>query len=303
MIIRTSQDAQMVNCCPCAVIQCEEPRFEYEYKYASWDVCGWRYPIWRSIYGQVEHASFEWSDDVPCPDQVIHYRRVQVGNAVTPYRIVLADVEATYHPTTGAPFPNTVSGSSPGSTNAAPVDSYSAGNFLSSAFPGFLLGFSMPITMDDVVAIALGKLALESWAAALGPTYSYLAKHYATCDSVVTEWPSWAEANQARYRVGIPSGFTRSVYELQWDEVFFPAEWDAWNLTQIGPEPTPGPSIVAPQSWTYISGGDEFSGWFEPATPAEEGQVRPVNMMVKCYHASSIGVKPTSHGEIYSFPE
>jgi hypothetical protein len=123
----------------------------------------------------------------------------------------------------------------------------------------------------------------------------------------------------------------RSVYELEWDEVFFPAEWGAWALAKNafdeataaheaweaedpetrgdepiipddpGTEPTVGPSLVSSESWEYD--GDEFSGWFNLAAPEAPGEVRVVNMMVVCWHSNRLGMKPTSTGEICELEE
>lgn len=116
---------------------------------------------------------------------------------------------------------------------------------------------------------------------------------------------------KARYRIGIPdtegyAGFDaahaawvaadpetrgaepaqRSYFEAQWDEVFFPAD------TEIDP------SLVAARSWIY-DGTADFSEWFEIAIPAIPGETRIVNLMTKCYRSSRLGIKPTSHGEVY----
>jgi hypothetical protein len=117
----------------------------------------------------------------------------------------------------------------------------------------------------------------------------------------------------------------RSTYELQWDEVFFPEEWEAWKALKdafdaataaheiwteceedCGDEPVipedPGaeptaPSLVASRSWVYAA--DEWSGWFEIAVPTEPGETRVVNMLVICYRSAALGQKPTAHGEVY----
>ncbi len=124
----------------------------------------------------------------------------------------------------------------------------------------------------------------------------------------------------------------RSVYECEWDEVFFPAPWEAWKLLKEafdaatlayeeweaceedcgeapeipedpGAEPSPAPSLVTVRSWIYAGGAAEFSEWFEIDVPESEGETRIVNMMVICYHDTRRGVKPTAHGEVYELPE
>lgn len=118
---------------------------------------------------------------------------------------------------------------------------------------------------------------------------------------------------------------TRSTYELQWDEVFFPEIWTVWKAAKDafdaataayeiwtaceedcgaepiipddpGAEPT-APSLVASRSWVYAA--DEWSSWFEIAVPTEPGETRVVNMLVICYRSAALGQKPTAHGEVY----
>ncbi|MEY3898673.1 MAG: hypothetical protein RLZZ214_4195 [Verrucomicrobiota bacterium] len=118
----------------------------------------------------------------------------------------------------------------------------------------------------------------------------------------------------------------RTTYELQWDEVFFPAEWEAWKALKDafdaataahaiwedadpddrgdepiipddpGAEPT-APSLVTSRSWVYAA--DEWSGWFEIAVPEGPGETRVVNLLVICYRSAALGQKPTAHGEVY----
>ncbi len=120
----------------------------------------------------------------------------------------------------------------------------------------------------------------------------------------------------------------RTTYELQWDEVFFPAEWEAWKALSDafdaataahaiwedadpddrgdepvipddpGAEPAPAPSLVTSRSWVY-GGTAEWSGWFEIPIPEGPGETRVVNQLVICYRSASLGQKPTAHGEVY----
>jgi len=120
----------------------------------------------------------------------------------------------------------------------------------------------------------------------------------------------------------------RTTYELQWDEVFFPAEWEAWRTLKDafdaataahaiwedadpddrgdepvipddpGAEPSPAPSLVTSRSWVY-GGTAEWSGWFEIAVPTGPGETRVVNLLVICYRSAALGQKPTAHGEVY----
>jgi hypothetical protein len=131
-----------------------------------------------------------------------------------------------------------------------------------------------------------------------------------------------------------PTG-KRSVFECQWEEGFFPQAWEEWQAAHSiwqgdyadwqeawndwneedpetrGDEPEPPeepqkptdpedrPSKIAEREWTYGGpGASPFSDFFIMAAPDKPGKVRPVNMLIKCYHATAIGVKPTSHGEV-----
>ena len=108
-------------------------------------------------------------------------------------------------------------------------------------------------------------------------------------------------AQKARYRFGVPAGFSttehpRSTYEAQWDVGFFPDGWDS------GDPEAPVPSIVESKSWIW--GGnmeDLWSDWYEIPVPDGPGESRVVNLMVICYRSSRIGQKPTAFGEIYAF--
>ena len=123
----------------------------------------------------------------------------------------------------------------------------------------------------------------------------------------------------------------RTFFEIQWDEVFFPAAWDAWKALKDdydlavaaheaweaadpetrGPEPTipedpgaaptPAPSLTASRSWSY-AGGSDFSAWYEIEIPTIEGETRIVNVLTKCYRSTRLGSLPTAHGEIYELP-
>lgn len=119
-------------------------------------------------------------------------------------------------------------------------------------------------------------------------------------------WPECADgppeagatvtSTKVRYKFGIPVDYDRSNYDLQWDEVFFPKEWDEWNSGgQVGTEPTPGPSLVASQSWSY-TGGSDWSDWFEMGPPTDEGEIRVVNLRGIGY-TTKYGMKPTAWGE------
>ena len=135
---------------------------------------------------------------------------------------------------------------------------------------------------------------------------------YAICDDEPTDQVVSLALRFSRYRFAPPESFLteesiRTVYEVEWDEVFFPVEWDEWNQGgQVGPEPSPSPSLVNERSWVW--GGiktdpEKWSEWFEIAPPSTPGQTRIVNMMVTCWKSTRAGGKPTAHVEIYVFPE
>lgn len=123
----------------------------------------------------------------------------------------------------------------------------------------------------------------------------------------------------------------RTFFEIQWDEVFFPAAWEEWKALKDafdaateaheeweaadpetrGPEPTipedpgaaptPEPSLTASRSWSY-AGGSDFSAWYEIEISTIEGETRIVNVLTKCYRSARLGSLPTAHGEIYELP-
>lgn len=115
-----------------------------------------------------------------------------------------------------------------------------------------------------------------------------------------TAWDAWHDGGE----VG-PEPGTRTTWEMEWDEVFFPKEWDEWNDGgRVGPEPTPGPSLVAERSWEWDGNpANPWSDWYVMAPAAEAGEKRVVNVMIVCWKSSMTGVKPTSSGEVYQFPE
>lgn len=123
----------------------------------------------------------------------------------------------------------------------------------------------------------------------------------------------------------------RTFFEIQWDEVFFPAAWDAWRALRTtyeialaaheaweadetdpkppeptipedpGEAPTPAPTLTASRSWSY-AGAADFSPWYEIEIPTVVGETRIVNTLTKCYRSARLGALPTAHGEIYELP-
>ena len=121
-------------------------------------------------------------------------------------------------------------------------------------------------------------------------------------------WWAWHLAGETGPE---PAG-KRSVFECEWDEVFFPKAWEEWREDHqawidggmVGDEPTKPtatedkPSLVTSRSWNYGGpGSNPFSDFFFMDPPSSEGKVRPVNMMIISYHSSRVGVKPTLIGE------
>jgi len=256
------------------------------------------------------------------------------------------------------------------------------------------------------------------------------AIHGAVCTPYVAGWADHDDptaigtVGKARYRFGVPAGFSteavpRSYYEAQWDEVFFPEEWDAWNTLRLaylariaerealtadyeaalvayaadmaqyavdvaaypgllaayeaamldyydlvdaymvavyayedwywcelytpgecgeeptipewpveptapvepvepaapveptlppllpdpGAEPAPIPSLIGSRSWLW--GGDmedPWSEWFVLPLLTAPGEIRVVNLRIKCYKSTRLGVVPTAIGEVYEIP-
>jgi hypothetical protein len=133
---------------------------------------------------------------------------------------------------------------------------------------------------------------------------------YASCpvdpeaDPVVYEpaldCPLSCSAIEGRYRYGVPYGYERTTWEMQWDEGFFPQAWLDWDSGgRIGSEPT-RPTRLTARSWIY-GGTDEWSDWFDLPAPDEAGEIRRVNVMIKCWKSTRHGVKPTAFGPVFVF--
>ena len=107
---------------------------------------------------------------------------------------------------------------------------------------------------------------------------------------------------RVRYRVGVPAAYANSYYSAQWDEIQAPSAWWIWfDGGMIGTEPTPGPSLVASQSWTWggsmATEDDQYSSWFDMPTPTVVGECRAVNILIQCYNSTRLGIKPTAYGD------
>jgi len=182
-----------------------------------------------------------------------------------------------------------------------------------------------PLPETEIVCTQPSAATKARYKIGIPNTDSY-ANYDAAHAAWVTAHAAWVSADPETRGPEPIEPTQRSVFECQWDEVFFPAEWEAWKLLydayvdavnaysawvaagsigtppvvpdDPGAEPSPAPSLVASRSWTY-GGTDEFSEWFEIDIPEIAGETRVVNMMVKCFRSSRLGLKPTAHGEIY----
>ena len=113
---------------------------------------------------------------------------------------------------------------------------------------------------------------------------------------------------KARFKFGVPTGYTGSVWQQTWDYVQAPADWWSWfDDSMTGAEPTPGPSLVSSDSWTWggsmATEADQFSDWKNIPIPTVPGECRAVNMLVTCYASTRLGVKPTAVGDQIAIPE
>lgn len=112
-------------------------------------------------------------------------------------------------------------------------------------------------------------------------------------------------ATKSRYRFGTPEDYGRSVWEMGWDEIEAGSQWWEWlDSGMEGPEPTPGPALVAHRSWTWAGDPEEpWSDWYDLALPEDGLKVRTGNVLTLCYRSSRLGVKPTAYGDQIALPE
>lgn len=191
-----------------------------------------------------------------------------------------------------------------------------------SATSEYSVSLSDPVTVEDMKADIDNRLFPED-------VNSQYCTSILQLDPLSPTQPSLIR--RARYRFAVPEDYTRTRWEMQWDEVFFPKAWEDWLALKTaydaavaahtaweaedpetrGPEPvipeepadepSPKPSLVNERSWNWA--GEDWSEWYEMPAPDEAGETRVVNLMVICWRSSSIGQKPTAHGEVYVFPE
>lgn len=297
MIIKTSQDAALVFCCDCLPPACEAPRKECQSLSGAADLA------WE-IYNSINHTYYRTTRWDYNDGGFLQWTQSQAFNAVLGGFPVSTAVRTI---TEGEP--------KTGGSNSSVSD-------------------AIDIDAARIAAIA----ALESAVEWDNEDFTYGTG----CDSwrenrtPVSLLDQVVELSFARYRLGIPEGYSRSTYAVQWDEVFFPKPWIAWRILKDaydaavaehaaweaceiatpgecgaepvipadpGEPPSPAPSLVASRSWTW-SGSMEnpWSAWFEIPLPSSPGETRLVNMMVRCFSDSQRGVKPTAHGETHELP-
>lgn len=305
MKILTSQDYDRINCCGCGLPSCPEPRKACESLYGEGRMAGfindnlppeeWYEQFFAQLKYQYQDAGGEsghWIQWTVEPMANIWVGGVQVQQAVS----TREDGGGNGY---GQPMETTYSG---------PVTS-------DQAKAGMLATIQEHIDWEneEMNKGSESSSSIESWTQfGVGVTY-------------------------ARYRFGVPEGFStpeapRSTWEMRWDEVFFPEAYDQWVMDaanhreavaaheaweaceaaspgqcgeepEIPPDPGPAPAqptVVANREWTWGGSMDApWSPWFEIPLPEGRGQTRTVNILVKCYKSTRIGVKPTAHGESY----
>jgi hypothetical protein len=171
--------------------------------------------------------------------------------------------------------------------------------------------YADPLTRDEWVAAVIAKLNTDL------PAVCDECYDGTDCKSSIDADPEptvafdadiGVDAVLAGYRFGVPEDFStteapRSTWEMQWDLVNASLEWWEWyDDGMTGDEPTPGPTLVSSESWTWGGDMDEpWSEWFEIPIP-ESGETRVVNVMTICWRSTRIGTKPTAWGDQVEIP-
>jgi len=340
MIIRTSNEQSLVNCCPCDFPSCEAPSVSCES--ISIDACGYSLPYNVSIAtadlcklyktkSDTEVRALHYNTDgtnysndetntevsemfgLSCIERLVsRSHNLDESNAYTPEgdESPSSDINVTQVSTTDSNgvctgtetyTDNIDSGNN--YTNSFPYDvplafepdgtwSYSAGVYTYSFPPGvydsliWTTAYSNLVTrtslltdLDSVISTITGPWPDDGCIAITHNT------SLSGCDQIDS-------VTKSRYRYGVPANFsslsaTRSTWEMQWQEVFFPS---------LSSE---SPSLVANRSWIWDGNMDHaWSDWYVIDPPSSPGEVRRVNLLVKCYNSTRFGVKPTSHGEV-----
>lgn len=178
-----------------------------------------------------------------------------------------------------------------------------------------------------IIDIGLGGDTSSSWT---GPIFTQVWEN----GSVSIEYK---DETYGSFKVGVPSGYPTSTFEVKWDLYFFTEEWDewkevkgiydaavaahdAWELEdpdtrgpepeipdEPGSEPTP-PTFVNSGSWVWPGSlAAPWSGFYEKIRPdglGSEviGETRVVNLATYCWVSVRKGRKPSFHGERYTPP-
>jgi len=304
MKIATIDEVNTLACCPCNLPTCDTPREECESKTVSRQACGKEPP------GSVADLVTE------CP--VIlqffrHYVRIDEfvftspagTNRETRTIIYTRDAEGfcdftddiVHDPVFGGSLGTFVSATSTWSGGVyAHSETWTNGTSTTSVV------YSDPETEATLTATVRGLMAAAEWEAGTCVSKKdYQHRAVAPCDeSDPAVLPYLVALTDVRYRYGIPSGYTRSTWEMQWDEGFFPQAWLDWDSGgRIGAEPT-RPTRLTARSWIY-GGTDEWSDWFDLPAPDEAGEILRVNVMIKCWKSTRHGVKPTAFGPVFVF--
>ncbi len=341
MIITTSQQRTLANCCPCSLPECPAPTLEER------DPCG--YLLGSGSFPGYFSYTYA-TDGTPTPELAsITYKKVTVTKSVTSTD---PSGSATYtriferarNEETGT-CDTTATGSA--SWSLSGTEEYPEGP----PEGRHLTGFSQSGTCGD---------GLDSCGGTYTSTYSEDPTSETSdtggldiaVDStdVSSEWTAatwlqtftngslsivYEEPTQGDYRFVIPEDFTteevpRTTYNVEWDEIFFPAPWEEWKALKDafdaataehelwenadpdtrgeepevpedpGPAPEPAPSLMIARSWEWDGNPEELrSDWYEYEILEMEGETRICNLRVTCFKAAAIGVAPTAHGEIY----
>jgi len=368
MIITTTEERNLVDCCGCDMPQCDAPRKECESISLSF-ACYFDVYLWTGTdpdiptgdlcmrYGRIHTSSVveihrEDSDgytydEVEVTEQTIKnlpqedgcisnratvvaasYNRLKEIHDISPSQDRVWNDYYSFSETVACDGEESFTDSlNPGSNYSNPLTCYedfidyrtliNNNSSWSYSSPGvftrnyFIDTSSPPMTPVDtyeytITVSFLDPFDLTHITAKIGELSYPDDVNGEVCSSIISEdinCPGLiSSATLARYRFGIPLGYSRSVWEMQWDEVFAPASWWEWlDGGRVGTEPTPGPQLIASKSWTW-SGAGEWSDWYEIPLPTEPGETRVVNVMVKCYKSTRLGVKPTTHGESCEIP-
>lgn len=329
MIITTSQEAALVDCCGCPPPSCAIPRKECESISSSCfyvlpELDGVRpcsvYKTKTSVY----RIDADWSDTTG-HDRLQTY----VHTYTTTYTMGEACVKS-YDATTveylkqvtwisGQKYPETIYNNNSGEATGVachgsrtttteyepdPISTYTEGPACNATELYVDAGFTKTGLVYTKVVNDLISGQTGTATTTFSITYSDeedLASYSfpgdangSSCTALRIVGLSGGTLRKSRYRFGVPVGYStvdspRTYYEAQWDEVFFPTTGD--------------PVLIASRSWLWGGSMESpWSSWFDLALPTECGEVRVVNLLIKCYKSARLGVKPTAVGEVYVFP-